>query len=452
MIYNALANGMAELVGGVFSLAVTLIAMVALDLRLSLVVFALLPLLIWVTGIVGKMVREAFRTNQAMIGKVSAHLNESVAAVRVIKSFHKEGDTAGQFREINANARDAGTRAEIVSFAVHPIMRVINGVAAALVVGVGGYLAVTAGGGYSVGLLSAFLIYSSRFFEPLRQITQVYNLIQSALAGAERVFDIMDAEPEITNKDDAVVMEDITGDVRFEGVSFGYEPEQTVVRDVSLEAKSGQVVAIVGPTGAGKTTLVNLLSRFYDVRSGSIRVDGVDIRDMEVNSLRTRMGVVLQEPYFFADTIMANIKYGKPSATDADAMEAATHRRRGPLHQTPAGRLPDHAPRARRQPLRRGTAAPRDRPRDSRGPADPGPRRGDLQRGQPHGGHHPARPDPPHGGTHELHHRPPALDDPRCGPGHRPPQSRYRGARHARRAHGTQRVLCAPLPDAVRAP
>ena len=323
MIYNALANGMAELVGGVFSLAVTLVAMVALDLRLSLVIFALLPLLIWVTGIVGKLVREAFRTNQAMIGRVSAHLNESVAAVRVIKSFHKEQDTAGRFREINADARDAGSRAEIVSFAVHPIMRVINGLAAALIVGVGGYLAVTTGGGYTVGLLSAFLIYSSRFFEPLRQITQVYNLIQSALAGAERVFEVMDAEPEITNKENAVAMQDIAGDVTFRDVSFGYEPDQTVVRDISLDARSGQVVAIVGPTGAGKTTLVNLLSRFYDVRSGAIRVDGVDIRDMEVNSLRTRMGVVLQEPYFFADTIMANIKYGNPSATDEEAMEAA---------------------------------------------------------------------------------------------------------------------------------
>jgi ATP-binding cassette subfamily B protein len=323
MIYNALTNGIAELVGGFFSLVVTLVAMVALDVRLSLVVFALLPLLIWVTGVIGRKVREAFRENQARIGELSANLNESVAAVRVIKSFHKEEDSFRRFNTINEKARDAGARAETVSFAVHPIMRVINGVAAALVVGLGGFLAVTRGGGYSVGLLSAFLIYSSRFFEPLRQITQVYNLIQSALAGAERVFEVLDAKPDIVDRPTAKAVDDIEGHVEFAAVTFGYEPEQTVVQDISLEAKSGQVVAIVGPTGAGKTTLVNLLSRFYDVRSGSIKVDGRDIRDMEVNSLRTRMGVVLQEPYFFADTIMSNIKYGRPSATDEEAMEAA---------------------------------------------------------------------------------------------------------------------------------
>ncbi len=323
MIYNALTNGIADLVGGFFSLTVTLIAMVVLDLRLSLVIFALLPLLIWITGIIGRMVREAFRTNQAMIGRLSANLNESVAAVRVIKSFHKENDSYEGFRTINEQARDAGARAEIVSFAVHPVMRIINGIAAALVVGVGGYFAVTIGGGYTIGLLAAFLIYSSRFFEPLRQITQVYNLIQSALAGAERVFEVLDTEPEIVNKPGAQPITDIQGDVTFDRVSFGYDPEQTVVDEISLEAKSGQVIAIVGPTGAGKTTLVNLLSRFYDVRSGAILVDGVDIREIEVNSLRTRMGVVLQEPYFFADTIMANIKYGRPTASDEAAIEAA---------------------------------------------------------------------------------------------------------------------------------
>lgn len=323
MIYNALTNGIAELVGGFFSLAVTLVAMVALDLRLSLVVFALLPLLIWATGTIGKLVREAFRANQSMVGKLSANLNESIAAVRLIKSFHKERDSFERFSEVNADARDAGQRAEIVSFAVHPVMRVINGIAAALVVAVGGYLAISRGGGYTIGLLSAFLIYSSRFFEPLRQITQVYNLIQSALAGAERVFEILDTRPEITNKENATVVDELRGDVAFRDVTFGYDADQTVLDAISIDAKAGQVVAIVGPTGAGKTTIVNLLSRFYDVRSGSITVDGIDIRDLDVHSLRTRMGVVLQEPYFFADTIMANIKYGRPSATDEEAMDAA---------------------------------------------------------------------------------------------------------------------------------
>ncbi len=323
MVYNALTNGMAELVGGLFSLVVTLVAMVALDWRLSLVVFALLPLLIFVTRFIGKKVREAFRDNQAMIGALSASLNESISSVKLIKTFHKETDTQSRFRDVNSRARDAGTRAEVVAFAIHPIMRIINGIAQALVVGLGGFLAVRLGGTYTVGLIAAFLIYSTRFFEPLRQITQVYNLIQSALAGAERIFEVMDTQPEITSKPGADRLDEVRGDVAFEEVEFGYEPEQTVVHNINLEAKSGQVVAIVGPTGAGKTTLVNLLSRFYDVRGGRITVDGVDIREADVDSLRTQMGVVLQEPYFFADTIMANIKYGKPKASDEEAYAAA---------------------------------------------------------------------------------------------------------------------------------
>jgi ATP-binding cassette subfamily B protein len=323
MIYSALTNGFSSLLSGLVSIVGILIAMVIMDLRLSLVVLGLLPILVIATTLIGRIVRREFRANQALIGRLSSVITESISSTRLIKTFHKEADTQAKFEAVSEEARRVGARAEIAAFSVHPVMRFINGLSGALIVGVGGYFAVTRGGVYSVGLITAFILYARRFFEPLRQIAQVYNLIQSALAGAERVFEVLDEEPEITNSPDAVAIDDIAGQVEFDSVSFGYLPDQTVVRDISLEAKSGQVIAIVGPTGAGKTTLVNLLSRFYDVREGSIRVDGRDIRELDVHSLRTRMGVVLQEPYFFADTIMANIKYGRPSATDADAMEAA---------------------------------------------------------------------------------------------------------------------------------
>ncbi len=323
MIYNALTNGFANLLGGLVSVVGILIAMIALDVPLSLVIIGLLPILLLTTGYIGKIVRQAFRANQALVGAMSATINESVSSTRLIKSFRREEATNQKFRVVSDKARLAGAKADIAGLAIHPVMRIINGLAGALVVGVGGYLAITRGGHYSIGLITAFVLYGRRFFEPLRQITEVYNLIQSALAGAERVFAILDEKPEIVDKADAVHINDIRGDVSFESVTFGYLPEQTVIRDVTIEAKSGQVVAIVGPTGAGKTTLVNLLSRFYDVRSGAITVDGTDIRDLELDSLRTRMGVVLQEPYFFADTIMANIKYGNPKATDEQAIEAA---------------------------------------------------------------------------------------------------------------------------------
>lgn len=323
MIYNALTNGFANLLGGLVSIVGILIAMIALDLTLSLVLIGLLPLLVITTGYIGKIVRQAFRANQALVGAMSSTINESMGSARLIKSFRREQYTSDKFREVSDKARLAGAKADIAGFAIHPLMRIFNGLAGALAVGVGGYLAITRGGHYSIGLITAFVLYGRRFFEPLRQITEVYNLIQSALAGAERVFAVLDEEPEIIDKADAVHISDIRGDVSFENVTFGYLPEQTVIRDITIQAESGQVVAIVGPTGAGKTTLVNLLSRFYDVRSGSITVDGRDIRDLELDSLRTRMGVVLQEPYFFADTIMANIKYGNPQATDDQAVEAA---------------------------------------------------------------------------------------------------------------------------------
>ncbi len=324
MIYNALTNGFTSLLNGLFSIVGTLIAMVVLDIKLSLVVFAVLPLMIVITSIIGKMVRSAFRKNQMLIGMMSSRIAESVSAVKLIKSFHRESSTYKEFVKLSDQAREAGQRAEIVSFALHPIMRFINGFSLALVVGVGGLLAINSAETYSIGLITAFVLYARRFFEPLRQITNVYNLIQSALAGAERVFEILDTKPEITNADDATQVQDIKGDVSFNDVSFGYLPNQTVVEHIDIEAKSGQVVAIVGPTGAGKTTLVNLLSRFYDTDSGTIYIDGNDIKKLDVDSLRTRMGVVLQEPYFFATSIMDNIKYGRPGATDEEAIKAAS--------------------------------------------------------------------------------------------------------------------------------
>ncbi len=327
LIYTALINGFANLIDGAFSIVGVLIAMLALDLRLSAVVIGVMPIMAVVTAIIGRAVRQAFRANQAAVGALNARIEEDISAVRLITAFRKESDRQKEFRRVSARAREAGMRAETLSFILHPVMRFINGLALALVVGVGGALAVSGGavgaGTYSIGLITAFVLYARRFFEPLRHMTEFYNIIQSALAGAERVFEILDAVPEITDSPDAAAIQEISGDVEFRNVSFGYLPEQTVVEDVSLYARSGRMVAIVGPTGAGKTTLVNLLSRFYDVRSGSILIDGRDIRGLQVDSLRTRMGVVLQEPYFFADTIEANIRYGNPRASWAQVEEAA---------------------------------------------------------------------------------------------------------------------------------
>ncbi len=323
MLYNALANGFAGMLGGLVSTVGILIAMLILDLRLSLVVLLYLPLLIGATALIGRLVRKAYRENQRLVGSLSRKINESVAAAKLIKSFHAEDQTLREFEQISEAARAVGTRAEVIGFAMHPMMRLVNGLALASVVGVGGYLAIHEGEPYTIGLITAFVIYSRRFFEPLRHLSEFYNLIQRALAGAERIFEILDAEPDIAACSEPVYGLPTAGRVEFERVSFGYAPGQNVVEDIDLQVEAGQVVAIVGPTGAGKTTLVNLLSRFYETGSGRILIDGVDIREIDIDSLRTRMGVVLQEPYFFADTIMANLKYGRPAASDQAAVEAA---------------------------------------------------------------------------------------------------------------------------------
>jgi len=204
-----------------------------------------------------------------------------------------------------------------------------------LLVGIGGFLALngatapnaqasgSAAGGISIGLLTAFILYSQRFFDPLRQITQVYSVIQSALAGAERLFEVLDMKPEVVEKADALPLKDLRGAVEFKDVEFAYEEGKPILEDITFHTQPGQVIAIVGPTGAGKTTLVNLLSRFYDAQKGYITIDGNDIRDVRLDDLRTRMGVVLQEPFFFATTIRENLLYARPEATEEEMMAAA---------------------------------------------------------------------------------------------------------------------------------
>ena len=323
MIYNALTNGFVNLLSSVVSIGGILIAMFVLNPLLTLVVLAILPLMLATTVLIGRFVRKAYRVNQKLVGRITGRIEESVSAVKVIKSFHREKAVCESFRELSEEAKRAGERAEIASFALRPVMRFMNGLSLALVVGVGGSLIAMRTGGYSIGLLTAFVLYARRFFEPLRHITNVYNLIQSALAGAERVFDVLDAEPEIVNAEDAESISDIRGEVSFRNVSFAYLPGSNVLEAVSFDVESGQTVAIVGPTGAGKTTLVNLLSRFYDVGAGEVLIDGKNIKNIEIDSLRTRMGVVLQEPYFFATSIMENIRYGNERASVDDAVRAA---------------------------------------------------------------------------------------------------------------------------------
>ncbi len=321
IIEQFLSNGIIELVGSVLSIVGYLIAMIILNPLLSLVVIVTVPLMIGVAGFIGKKVRQAFRESQAQVGKLSANIQESITAIRVIKTFNREEEEFSKFKEINHQATKVGEKAEIVAFAFMPVINSLSSITLALVVGFGGAMAFN--GIISVGVLTSFILYSRRFLEPLRQVTNVYNLMQSSLAGAERVFTVLNTKSDIENKENAIVLSNIEGNVTFDNVRFGYLEDKIVLDGINLKADKGQVIAIVGPTGAGKTTLINLLMRYYDVWSGSILVDGIDIRDVDMNSLRTKMGVVLQEPFFFATTIRENLLYGNRNATEEDIINAS---------------------------------------------------------------------------------------------------------------------------------
>jgi ATP-binding cassette, subfamily B, multidrug efflux pump len=336
MVYNAMNMGFSSMVGGLLSMIAYLILMFLLSVPLTLVVLAVVPVMVFLTGIVGKKIRGAFRINQEWIGRLTANIEESISGVKVIKTFRREETEFAKFEQVNDTSQRVGVKAELISYAFMPLMNFMTSLTLALIVGVGGYFALkteaahVAGGGnaalasgVSIGLLTTFILFSQRFFDPLRQITQVYSMIQSAVAGAERLFEMMDIRQEVVEKPNALPLTDIQGTVAFRDVGFAYEKGKTVLDNITFQTHPGQVVAIVGPTGAGKTTLINLLSRFYDVGQGEIRVDGADIRELKLDDLRTSMGVVLQEPFFFAATIRENLLYGRPDATEEQMIAAA---------------------------------------------------------------------------------------------------------------------------------
>jgi ATP-binding cassette subfamily B multidrug efflux pump len=323
MIYNALANGLSSMVSSLFSVIGVIIGMLMLNIQLSFVVLAVVPVMVLMTGIIGKKIRQAFRENQQKIGELSANIQESVSGVKVIQAFHREQEEFEKFETINNSTRKVGIKAQFTAYAFMPTMNLLTSIVLSLLVGAGGLLITKAGGIFSVGLLTSFIIYARRFFEPLRQMTGVYNVIQSALAGAERVFEVLDTKSDIEKGESTRSIETIEGAVQFKNVTFGYTDEKKVLQNINMNIKKGQIAAIVGPTGAGKTTLVNLISRFYDVNKGDILIDGISIRDIEINSLRTKMGVVLQEPFFFAVTIKENLKYGNPDASNEEIIQAA---------------------------------------------------------------------------------------------------------------------------------
>ena len=320
-INQAVSQNVISLIASVLSLIGILIAMFALNVWLSLATIFIVPLMIWFTTFVAKYTRKGFQRMQKALGKLNSTIEENISGLKVVKAFRRSDSAIEAFRKDNQETYKAGIYAHTYAFLLMPLTNQLGNLFIIVLAGLGGFLAIK--GMVTVGLIAAFIGYSRQFLQPVRQLSEIYNSLQSALAGAERVFEIMDIQPELQDSEKAIAIKDVKGQVKFDNVKFGYLPDVPVLKGMSLEAWPGHTIALVGPTGAGKTTMINLLSRFYDVGSGSISVDGHDIRDVKTDDLRRLLGIVLQDTFLFSDTVMENIRYGRLEATDEECVEAA---------------------------------------------------------------------------------------------------------------------------------
>jgi len=322
---DAISQTLSQSITQLFSSSLTfvgiLFAMFILNMWLALTSLLVLPVMILMTVFVGKRTLAGFRILQARLGDLNGSMEEAIGGERVVQAFGQQGPVLNRFDEANRTVRDAAIEANTYAMIIPPLVNVMSSFSIAVIAGVGGWMAVI--GSTTIGTIATFISYSRSFVQPLRQLADLYNSVQTALAGAERVFETIDEKPEITDKPDAYPLEKISGEVAFNHITFSYIPNILVLKDMSLHAKPGETVAFVGPTGAGKTTMVNVLSRFYDIQEGSISIDGYDIRDVKVESLRRHLGVVLQDDFLFADTVIENIRYGNLTATDEECIAAA---------------------------------------------------------------------------------------------------------------------------------
>ena len=321
-ISHVITQGVTAMVADSLTVIGIAVIMAYMNLRLALVTLTVVPMLVLAIVVFQKKMSSAFDAVRRRAADVSANIQETISGVRVAHAFAREDANIQRFDETNVEAMRAGLRAATIFYVFFPTIELISAIGTAAVVGAGGAASIR--GEVSVGTLVAFLSYVTRFFMPLRELGQVYNMLVSAGVSARRIFELLDERPAVVDADDAVELpHPVRGHVRFENVWFEYEPGRPVLQDFTLEARPGETIAIVGATGAGKTTVINLLTRFYDPTSGRVSVDGIDLRSLKQASLRRAMGVVLQEGFLFAGTVADNIRFGRPGATDEEVRRAA---------------------------------------------------------------------------------------------------------------------------------
>ena len=320
-INQAVSQNVTSLVASVLSMVGILIAMFVLNSWLAMSTLLVIPIMFWFAEFVAKYTRKGFRDLQKRLGSLNAVTEEFISGQKIIKAFRRNDSVIETFRKENEAVYRAGVYANTYALLLMPLTNVLGNFFVIVLAGLGGWLALQ--GLVTVGIIATFINYGQNFINPLRQLANLYNSIQAALAGAERVFEIIDTRPEILDAPDAMPLEKIEGNVSFDHVNFGYLPNVPVIKNMTLDAKAGQIIALVGPTGAGKTTIINLLTRFYEIQDGKITVDGKDIRSVLKGDLRRKLGLVLQDTFLFSDTVMENIRYGRLEASDEECIQAA---------------------------------------------------------------------------------------------------------------------------------
>lgn len=320
VINQLLSQGLITLTGDSLLLAGIVIVMLSLNAQLALVTFSIIPLIVLATAVFARRAKRAFRKTRARNAHLVGDLAENLGGIRVIQAFANEDSSSSKFNEVNQANRDAHIEAMSLSFVFLPTVEFLGIAATAIVLLFGGVN--VAQGTLTLGTVIAFLGYVNRFFLPVQELSQLYATMQTAMAGGERVINLLNTEPAIQDAADAIVMPPIKGRIQFQNVSFGYRQNLPVLRDINLDFPPGTMVALVGPTGAGKTSIANLIARFYEASAGALLIDGIDIRRVQQRSMRAQMGLVSQDPFIFSGSIADNIRFGKPEATDAELTAA----------------------------------------------------------------------------------------------------------------------------------
>jgi len=290
---------------------------------LTLVALVIIPLTVLATTVFLKRSRPAYQQLQKSLGQLNGLMEEDLSGQKVIIAYGKQGNSLEEFETYNESVRDIGIKANVLAGLMPPITGILSILNVIVVVGAAAYMLIQGVGSVTIGLIASFSEYTRRFGHPINRIANLFNSVMAALAGAERIFEIIDAEPDVVDRPDAIPLDRLEGEVRLEHVHFGYNEDLPVLKDINFIAQPGKTIALVGPTGAGKTTIINLLTRFYDIDSGKILIDGHSIRDIKQDDLRRQLGIVLQDTFLFADTVLENIRYGRLDATDDEVIEAA---------------------------------------------------------------------------------------------------------------------------------